>query len=158
MAVSLRDRTESSVRIYFEKAQQPEIKTMLPQKARSVEEAVSDYQKTLLPDSRSYGRTINCDGEYVGDVWCCCIDRAEEPNAMLSYCVFEKTYWNKGIASEAVSLFLKEVRSKFELHTIGAFTFSVNRASQRVLEKNGFRLVEEFTEDGTASKYYQRSL
>ena len=158
MAVLLKDRTESTLRIYYEKSQQTEIKTMLPQKAKSVEEAIFDYQKTLLPDSQSYGQTIYYDDEYIGDVWCYCIDKVKVPNAMLSYCVFEKSCWNKGIASEAVSLFLKEVLKKYDIHTIGAFTFSVNLASQRVLEKNGFQLIEECVEDGIASKYYQMSL
>ena len=158
MAVKLKDRTESTVRLYYERSQQPEIKTMLQQKAESVEEAISDYQKTLLPDSTSFGRTIYFNDEYIGDIWCYCIDKAETPNAKLSYCIFEKTYWNKGIASEAVALFLKEVLNKYGIRTIGAFTFSVNLASQRVLEKNGFQFVEEFEEDGTMSKYFQKSL
>ena len=57
---------------------------------------------------------------------------------MLGFCIFEKTYLNKGIATEAVPLFLKEIQEKIELKTIGAFTFSDNFASQRVLEKSGF--------------------
>ena len=158
MEILLSDRTEETVRIYFEKSQQPQIKTMLPQKAKSVEEAVSDFYKTLLPDSTSYGRTIIVDNRYIGDVWCYCIDKSETPNAMLSFCVFEKTCWSKGIASEAVSLFLKMVHKKYGIETVGAFTFSDNIASQRVLEKNGFQLIEEFVEDGKASKYYQLSL
>lgn len=155
MKILLGDRTEDSARVYFEKSQQPEIKSMLPQKAKSVEEAVSDFYKTLLPDSTSFGRTIIADSVYIGDVWCYCIDRAETPNAMLSFCVFEKTYWRKGIASEAVFLFLKAAHEKYGIETIGAFTFSDNIASQRVLEKNNFQLFEEFVEDGIASKYYQ---
>ena len=66
MKILLNDRTEETVRIYFEKSQQTEIKTMLPQKAKSVEEAVSDFYKTLLPDSTSYGRTIIVDNRYIG--------------------------------------------------------------------------------------------
>ena len=156
--ILLGDRTEETVRIYFEKAQQPEIKTMLPQKAESIEEAVSEFYKTLLPDSTSYGRTIIVDNRYIGDVWCYCIDKSDTPNAMLSFCIFEKTYWCKGIASEAVSLFLKMVHKKYEIETVGAFTFSDNIASQRVLEKNNFRLFEEFVEAGKVSKFYQLSL
>lgn len=158
MTVTLKDRTELAVRIYYEKSQQTEIKAMLPQKAKSVEEAVCDYQKTLLPSSTSYGKIIYADDEYIGDVWCYCIDRSEMPNAMLSFCVFEKACWNKGIASEAVSLFLKEIREKYLIETVGAFTFSDNCPSQKVLEKNGFQLSEEFIEDGRASKYFQLSL
>ena len=158
MRIQLSDRTEDTVRIYFEKSQQPEIKSMLPQKAKSVEEAVSDFYETLLPDSTSFGQTVLVDGVYVGDVWCYCIDKAETPNAMLSFCVFEKNCRRKGIASEAVSLFLKVIHEKYGIETVGAFTYSDNIASQKVLAKNGFRLFEEFVEDGKASKYYQLSL
>ena len=62
------------------------------------------------------------------------------------------------MASKAVSLFLREVNERFRITTIGAFTFSDNMASQKVLEKNGFAMIEEFAEDGKASKYYQFSL
>ena len=41
MRVVLKNRTEEDVRIYYGKAQQPEIKAMLPQEAKSVEEAVA---------------------------------------------------------------------------------------------------------------------
>ena len=158
MKILLADRTEETVKVYFEKSKQLEIKSMLPQKAKSVEEAVSDFYKTLLPDSTSYGQTIFVDGVYIGDVWCYCIDKSNTPNAMLSFCVFEKSYLNKGLASKAVSLFLKKINEKYGLRSFGAFTFSNNIASQRVLEKNNFMLLEEFVEDQKASKYFQRSL
>ena len=155
MVINLCDRTEASVRLYYEKAQQPEIKKVLSQKAKSVEEAVSDYKQTLRPDSASCGRTVYANGTYVGDVWCYRIDKTETPNAMLSFCIFERSFQNKGIATDAVALFLKEIRKKYYVNTIGAFTFSENRASQRVLEKSGFQLMEEFCEDGIESRYYQ---
>ena len=41
---------------------------------------------------------------------------------------------------------------------MGAFTFSDNVASIRVLEKNGFQLKEEFVEDGRASGYFRRGI
>ena len=157
MTVSLGQRTEETVAIYFAKAQQPAIKEMLPQKAQSLEEALSDYRETLLPSSTSYGRTVWADHRYVGDVWCYCIDLNEEPNAMLSYCIFEDVLWNQGIATRAVALFLEEIRQRFTLRTVGAFTYSDNHASIKVLEKNGFSAVEEFSEDGRKSGYYQLS-
>ena len=84
--IVLGERTEETVRIYFEKAKQPEIKAMLPQKAQTVEEALEDYKETLLPSATSFGRTIVVDGKYVGDVWCYCIDKEDTPNAMLRNC------------------------------------------------------------------------
>lgn len=77
---------------------------------------------------------------------------------MLSYCVFDTSCWNKGIATAAISLFLTETKKKYDLLTVGAFTFSDNQASIKILEKNGFSLIEEFVEDGRKSKYFQREL
>lgn len=156
MKIELRERTEETVAIYFEKAQDAEIKKVLPQKAQTLEEAIEDYRQTLQVDATSYGRTIYADGVYVGDIWCYCIDPNEEPNAMLSYCVFEKEYWQQGVASQAVKLFLEEIIERFSLETIGAFTYASNEASIRVLEKNGFQKLEEFEEDGVLSAYFQR--
>ena len=85
MNVILGNRTAETVRIYFDKAQNPVIKTMLPQKATTVEEALQDYEDTLLPGASSYGRTVWADGFYVGDIWCYCIDPDEDPNAEKGY-------------------------------------------------------------------------
>ena len=155
MNISLRERTTETVRIYFEKANTPEIRKVLPQKAKTVDEALADYEKTLLPDATSFGRTIYADGQYVGDIWCYCIDPDEAPNCMLSYCIFEPEFWSKGIATEAVSLFVKEICAKYAVKSIGAFTYAHNLASIRVLEKNSFAIKEEFLEDGMLSKYLQ---
>ena len=84
MEITVRDRTANTAATYFEKAQQPEIKQMLPQKATSVEEALADFAKTQLPGATSYGRTIYADGHYIGDVWIYGIDMNDTPNAMLS--------------------------------------------------------------------------
>lgn len=156
MKISLRERTKESVAIYFEKAKDKEIKKVLPQKAQTLEEALEDYSQTLKEGATSYGRTIWADEKYVGDIWCYGIDMNEEPNAMLSYCVFEKEYWQQGVATEALKLFLEEIIEKFQFETVGAFTFASNLGSIRVLEKNGFLMLEEFEEDGVESQYFQR--
>lgn len=52
-------------------------------------------------------------------------------------------------------LFIAEIVPKFNLKTLGAFTFASNIASIRVLEKNGFTKREEFEEDGVLSCYLQ---
>ncbi len=155
MNIELRDRTERHVRIYFEKTRDPEIQAMLPQSAQTAEQAAAEFQKTLLPGASSFGRTVYADGSYVGDVWCYGIDLEEEPDAMVSYCLFEKDLWGRGIMSEALGLFLGEILPRFGLASLGAFAYQSNAASLRVLEKNGFRLWEAFEEDGTASVYYQ---
>ena len=69
MIIALKERTADSVRTYFEKANRPEIKQVLPQKAKTVEEALADYEESLLPNAASFGQTVYVDGKYVGDVW-----------------------------------------------------------------------------------------
>ena len=67
MIITLETRTADSVRTYFEKVNRPEIKQVLPQKAQTVEEALADYEETLLPNATSFGQTVYVDGKYVGD-------------------------------------------------------------------------------------------
>ena len=155
MVISLGERTAETVRIYFEKANRPEIKKVLPQKAKTVEEALADYEKTRLPGATSFGQTILADGRYVGDIWCYCINMDDEPNCMVSFCVFELESWSKGIATAALKLFIEAIRAKYGVKTIGAFTYANNLASISVLEKNGFSVMEEFEENGVLSKYLQ---
>ena len=155
MVITLGERTAETVRIYFEKANRPEIKNVLPQKAKTVEEALADYEKTRLPGATSFGQTILADGRYVGDVWCYCINMEDEPNCMVSFCVFELESWSKGIATAALKLFIEAIRAKYGVKTIGAFTYANNLASISVLEKNGFSVMEEFEENGVLSKYLQ---
>lgn len=155
MVITLGERTAETVRIYFEKANRPEIKKVLPQKAKTVEEALADYEKTRLPSATSFGQTILADGRYVGDIWCYCIDMEDEPNCMVSFCVFELESWSKGIATAALKLFIEAIRAKYGVKTIGAFTYANNLASISVLEKIGFSVMEEFEENGVLSKYLQ---
>ena len=156
MEVSLGERTAETAAVYFKRTRSPAIRKFLPQKARTLEEALADFRKTREPGAESFGRTIRADGQYVGDVWCYCMDRSGDPQAMVSYCVFEQALWGRGVASEALGLFLAELRERFGLERVGAFTFSENAASIRVLEKNGFHREESFTEDGVESGYYLR--
>lgn len=157
MDITLRERTAETVREYFIRANTPEIKAMLPQRAKTVEEALVDYEKTLLPTATSYGKTIWVDDVYVGDIWCYCIDLNDEPNTMISYCIFNSNYYSKGIATEAVNRFIAEICKRFPIQTIGSFTFLDNIASIRVLEKNGFTTKEQFEEGGKMSVYLQLS-
>lgn len=156
MTISLGERTAETVAAFFQKSQAPAIRRTLPMRARTLEEALADFRDTQKPGARSFGRTIYADGRYAGDVWCYGMDPSGDPQAMVSYCVLETALWGRGIAAAALGLFLEEIRERFGLERIGAFTFAANTASVRVLEKNGFRLAETFVEDGVESGYYLR--
>ena len=157
MNIELRNRTADTVITYFRATRDPEVHKYLPQKATSESEALADFEKTQQPGATSYGRTVYADGRYIGDVWCYCIQQ-DEPNAMVSYCIFDKVYWGKGIATEALRMFLSEITDRFGLKSVGAFTYSENESSIRVLLKNGFTDEETFIEDNIESKYFQRTL
>jgi len=60
--------------------------------------------------------------------------------AELGYWIW-KDYWNKGYATEAVKLMLKYAFEYLNLNKVWARVFETNKASQRVLEKKGFKLV-----------------
>ena len=158
MHIELRERTEAHVRIQYEKIRDPEIWAMIPMTDKTLEQAVEDYKKTLEPDAASFGQTIYADGVYVGDIWCYCIDLEQQPNAMVGYCLLEKSLWGRGIATEALRQFQQTVASRFGLKTMGAVAYCSNAASLRVLEKAGFEKKEEFEEDGILSAYYQKEL
>lgn len=154
MEIELRTRTQENVRIYFREAQDDEIKRFLPQKAKSAEEALADFEKTLLPGASSYGKSIYVNSLYIGDVWAYCIG-AGDPDAMLSLCIFDTSFWGKGIGTQAVRFFMAEIREIYGLQTLGAFTYADNIGSQKVLLHNGFQKIEAFTEDGRESAYFQ---
>lgn len=157
MNIRLGERTAETAAVYFERTRIPAIQRFLPQKAQTREEFLADFRKSGEPGSSSFGRTIYADGRYVGDVWCYGMNPSGSPQAMVSYCVFDQALWGRGAASAALGLFLEEIRERFGLEHTGAFTFADNTGSIRVLEKNGFRLTESFTEGGRASGYYLRS-
>lgn len=49
-------------------------------------------------------------------------------------------YWGKGIATRAVELMMEFIRQRFDVSRVYAEVFETNKASMRVLEKNGFHL------------------
>ena len=57
MNIELGQRTEETVAVYFERAQNAAIRAVLPQRARTLEEALADYRRTLEPGASS-GRAV----------------------------------------------------------------------------------------------------
>ncbi|MEM4263283.1 MAG: GNAT family protein [Candidatus Woesearchaeota archaeon] len=91
--------------------------------------------------------------EVIGGMGICKIDK-EHDSAEVGYWLGKK-YWGKGITSEALELLMGFAFDELKLHRLYANTFIENIASQRVLEKAGFkregRRKEVIKKDG---KYY----
>ena len=155
VCIELRPRTKENVSVYFYKVQDEEIKKFLPQKAKNVEEAIEDFEKSQGPDSTSYGRSIYADGTYVGDFWVYCMGE-EEPDAMLSFCLFEKSLWGKGVTTEAAKLFLSEIKEKFNLKTVGAFTYSEILRPVRFCKRTDFWKKKPFGRTESSQNIFKR--
>lgn len=57
-----------------------------------------------------------------------------------------KKYWGQGYVSEAVKLILEFGFKKLKLHRIQARCFAVNKSSERVMVKAGFKKEGEVSE------------
>jgi len=59
-------------------------------------------------------------------------------NAQMGYWIGDK-YWNMGIATESINLVIRHAFHVLRLHKVYANVLATNRASIRVLEKNGLK-------------------
>jgi [ribosomal protein S5]-alanine N-acetyltransferase len=91
--------------------------------------------KTKNPGSLSWA--IEYNGEYVGGIGMHGADYENEKTE-IGYWI-GKPYWGQGIATDALCEFLNILDKKYNFKRITALAFSYNVASQRVLEKAGFK-------------------
>ncbi|USG99643.1 GNAT family N-acetyltransferase [Thermococcus argininiproducens] len=81
----------------------------------------------------------NISGELVGFIGLQGINWVSR-HAMVWYAIV-KEHWGNGYASEALSLLCKFAFENMNLNKIWTRVYEPNKASQRVLEKNGFKFV-----------------
>jgi len=79
------------------------------------------------------------ESEIVGGIGIVLLDDVYKMNVELGYWVTE-TFWGQGIATIAVELMTQYVFETFAINRIVAEVFDYNKASMRVLEKNGYYL------------------
>lgn len=82
--------------------------------------------------------TIIVDGNPVGGIG---VEKKKDElskTGVLGYWLGEE-HWGKGIVSEAVRIIVEHAFNKMKLERIEARVFDYNKASSRVLEKNGFK-------------------
>ena len=84
-------------------------------------------------------RAIVNDGQIVGLISLSMLGGKRSLDGRLGYMMMRE-HCGKGIATKAVGLMLDEVFRLRDLHRVTARVYAPNKASQRVLEKNGFQL------------------
>ena len=95
--------------------------------------------------------TIHVDGELAGDIGFNQVHRGTLQTANVGYMV-DASARGRGVATAALRLVIRESFEELHLHRLDAGALVSNVASQRVLEKAGFRriglLEKHFYEDG----------
>lgn len=88
---------------------------------------------------------IEWEGEAVGGIGIHPQDDIQRRNAELGYWLSEP-HWGKGIMTSAIRQIIPFAFENFEIDRLFARTFGSNKASQQVLEKNGFVLEAKFAQ------------
>jgi RimJ/RimL family protein N-acetyltransferase len=93
----------------------------------------------------SFGTALKTDNKIIGGVALRGINW-EFKNAEIGYWLGKK-FWGKGLGREAIKLIVKFGFEQLKLHRIYGIIFKENIASQKVLEKCGFKLEGELKEE-----------
>jgi [ribosomal protein S5]-alanine N-acetyltransferase len=82
---------------------------------------------------------IEADGELAGSIGFTLKEDVYRKSAEIGYFIGEN-FWGRGIATEAIRQLVGYIEKNFDLVRIYAEVFEYNKASMKVLEKNGFYL------------------
>ena len=134
--IRLRDVTTGDLPVFFEHQRDPEANRMAAFPARDWDAFMAHWTK-ILGDAAGTIRTILFDGQVVGNIasW------ERDHQRFVGYWI-GKSYWGKGVATQALSAFLEVVKAR----PIYAHVAKHNIGSVRVLEKCGFTMCREETE------------
>lgn len=129
--VQLRAVTETDLPIFFDFQLDEEANWMAAftsEDPSNLDKFMAHWEK-VLGNPANTNRTILFNGQVAGNI--AQFEMFDEPE--IGYWI-DKTYWGKGIATQALTLFLEEI----ELRPLYARVAKDNQGSIRVLEKCGF--------------------
>ena len=126
--IVLRPVQEADLPALFNQQLDPESNRMAVSNPRD-EQAFAAHWTRIFADHETTARAIIADGVLAGTVSCFRMDGLPA----VGYWI-DREHWGRGIATRAVAALLSEVQTR-PLHARAA---STNRASIRVLERNGF--------------------
>lgn len=127
--IELRDVRETDLPIFFEQQLDPEATQMASFPSRGEIAFMAHWKTRVLGDNSVLVKTILFNGEVAGNIVCFEQLGDREVGYWLG-----KDYWGKGIATAALSQFLKQI----ETRPLYAHVAKHNIGSRRVLEKCGF--------------------
>jgi len=131
--VHLRDVIEEDLPTFFADQRDPDAVRMAAFRSRDWEPFITHWKK-ILDDNTCITRTVVLDGRVAGNV-VCWGDPAERK---VGYWI-GRQFWGKGVATEALSQFLKLATTR----PLYAYVAKHNVASLRVVQKCGFVITGE---------------
>jgi RimJ/RimL family protein N-acetyltransferase len=139
VSISLRPTSPADLPTLFRQQSDPQSNALAGTNPRTQEQFTAIWEK-IFADGISTPRVIVEGDTIVGAI------NAFKRNGLdyIGYWI-DRPHWGRGIASQALSLFLKELPTR-PLHASAA---RWNEASIRILEKNGFRHLAWRTEQAT---------
>ena len=142
--IRLRDVIEEDLPLFFQHQRDPEAVQMAAFQSRDWEAFITHWTK-VLGDPSCITQAVLFNGVLAGNVVCW----GDPDDRKVGYWIGRQC-WGKGVATAALSLFLKRVKER----PLYAYVAKHNKASLRVLQKNGFVVVGEtngsVTESGDA--------
>ncbi len=135
--VHLREVHEADLPIFFEHQLDPVAYQMAGMPSKDREDYLAHWAKNMR-DDRNDHRTILFNGQVVGYI----VSFPMEGEREVGYWI-GRDFWRKGIATQALLLFLTEIK----IRTLYAHVIKDNVGSRRVLEKCGFSLAGENDEE-----------
>jgi RimJ/RimL family protein N-acetyltransferase len=135
--ILLRDVITSDLPIFFEQQLDPVANQMAAFPARDREAFMAHWAK-IMADESNILKTILYGDQVAGNIVSWEHDGEREVGYWLG-----REFWGKGIATQALSLFLAQVTAR----PLVAYVAKHNFASIRVLEKCGFTITNEGTEE-----------
>jgi RimJ/RimL family protein N-acetyltransferase len=131
--VQLREVQEGDISIFFEQQRDPLANQMAAFPARDEQTFMQHWAK-IMQDKTNILKTILFEGQVAGNLVSFVLSGEREVGYWLG-----REFWGKGIATQALSLFLQQLDER----PLYAHVARHNIASQRVLEKCGFKLAGE---------------
>ncbi len=135
--VFLRDVIASDLPIFFEQQLDPVANQMAAFPARDREAFMAHWAK-IMADESNILKTILYGDQVAGNI----VSWEHSGEREVGY-LLGREFWGKGIATRALAAFLEQVTTR----PLYAYVAKHNLASIRVLEKCGFTLTREGTEE-----------
>lgn len=137
--VRLRDATHDDLPIFYEHQRDPVASEMAAFASRDLDAFMEHWTTRILRDETGVAKTVLVEGRVAGNV----LGFEHDGRREVGYWI-GREFWGRGVATRALAVFLAEVTER----PLYAGVAKHNVASVRVLEKNGFVVVDEPVEPG----------